>query len=289
MPARRFNLRDKPTRIAILRTMVYAKKTLGQNFLKSTSALDKIVAASKITTDSTVLEIGPGRGALTQALLATGAHVVAVEKDTELLPVLQEKFAGELAEGQLALQIGDILETEITDLGLPADYTLAANIPYYITGAIIRRFLETDLQPKRMVLLVQKEVAERIVGPKDAKKEKENILSLSVKAYGEPRYVATVSASSFDPKPKVDSAILAVEHISKDNFIAHKISEQDFFKTVKAGFAQKRKTLLNNFKQAGFEPDHIKAVFEKLQIQEKIRAEDLKLTDWFNLTQELGS
>lgn len=259
--------------------MAYAKKSLGQNFLKSKSALEKMVKAATVVSDDVVLEIGPGRGALTNVLLEQGARVIAVEKDVELVEVLEQKFAEQISAGQLQLVQGDVLEQDVARLELPDTYKLVANIPYYITGAIIRKFLETDHQPEVAALLVQKEVAERIVGDNN----KETILSLSVKAYGEPRYVATVSASSFSPAPKVDSAIIVITDISKNRFESSEIDEKSFFSLVKAGFAQKRKTLSNNLKQAEYQPEHIQTVLQNCGLQEKVRAEDISTEQWFEL------
>lgn len=255
-----------------------AKKSLGQNFLKSEKALGDMVRAGNISAKDIVLEIGPGKGALTAKLLETGAKVIAIEKDRELIPLLQETFATYIASGQLELLEADILEFETTsDLRLTtsSSYKLVANIPYYITGAIIRKFLESDFQPTSMTLLVQKEVAERIV----ARDGKESILSISVKAYGTPHYIDKVPRRYFSPEPAVDSAIIHIDGISKANF--KDVSEQAFFAIVKAAFGQKRKTLANNLANYR-DPISI----EGLGIDPKARAEDLKLADFFKLSRE---
>ncbi len=243
------------------------KKSLGQNFLKSKKAIGDMVRAAGVSRGDTVLEIGPGKGVLTEALLETGAKVVAVETDRELIPLLQEKFAEYLESKQLEIIEADILEFDVN----LKQYKLVANIPYYITGAIIRKFLESDFQPTSMTLLVQKEVAERIV----ARDGKESILSISVKAYGDPSIISKVPKRYFTPEPKVDSAIIHIGDISKDNF--KKVSEAAFFKVVKAGFAQKRKTLGKNLSQIG-------AKLPKW-LPEKVRAEDIKLGDWFSIVE----
>jgi 16S rRNA (adenine1518-N6/adenine1519-N6)-dimethyltransferase len=248
------------------------KKSLGQNWLNSPSAIEKIVSAGELKTGETVLEIGPGRGALTSALLATGAKVIAVEKDHRLIDELGEKFASEITSRQLTLIEGDIL---IDQPNIKGDYKLIANIPYYITGEIIRTFLENNHQPEKMVLLVQKEVAKRIV----ASDKKESILSMSVKVYGTPTYVATVKAGSFIPKPKVDSAILAISNISKTNF--KNVSEVKFFQTIKAGFAQKRKKLKNNLSLTDNQ-------MSTLDLSPDIRAEDLTLANWLRLAHKIS-
>src|SRR3990167_5903415 len=168
-----------------------AKKSLGQHFLKSERALRTMVEAGKVTKEDTVLEIGPGRGVLTEKLLAVGCQVIAVEKDDGLFELLEQKFAKEIASSKLTLIHDDILNFKLKI----ENYKLVANIPYNITGAILKKILETDYQPETMVLLVQKEVAERIVGKRGSRAStKESILSISVKAYGIPRYVETVKA-----------------------------------------------------------------------------------------------
>src|SRR3989344_7683573 len=196
---------------------VTAKKSLGQNFLRSKSALGKIVDAADIKKDDTVLEVGPGEGILTRRLLDGAGKVVAVEKDDGLISLLREKFSGDIASGKLILVHSDILDFDPKPNTLnevPTSYKLVANIPYYITGKFLRKFLSGASQPSRMVLLLQKEVVDRIV----ARNGKESLLSLSVKAFGHPRVIARVSADAFRPKPKVDSAILLIENISHKLF-----------------------------------------------------------------------
>src|SRR3989344_2448242 len=161
--------------------MMKPKKSLGQHFLKSRDALRKIIQAGEISQDDVILEIGPGKGVLTEELLKNSSRIIAVEKDRELFVFLSEKFQKEVKEKKLILINEDILNSKIENLKLKI-YKLISNIPYNITGAILKKFLTEKYQPKRMVLLVQKEVAERIV----ARDKKESILSISVKAYGEP-------------------------------------------------------------------------------------------------------
>ena len=185
------------------------KKSLGQNFLTSQSVVDKIVETANLNPKDVVLEVGPGKGVLTQALLEKAGKVIAVEKDDALIYLLKEKFAQEIKEEKLVLVRGDILKFDFEERGLKkSNYKIVANIPYYITGEFLRSVLSSDIQPSQMVLLVQKEVAERI-----ARSKKESILSLSIKVYGEPKYIQIVKAGSFNPAPKVDSAILSIENL----------------------------------------------------------------------------
>lgn len=252
-----------------------AKKSLGQNFLHAPNIISAMVHAGKISVENIVLEVGPGKGALTSKLLETGVHVIAVEKDDRAIPFLQEKFLNEIRSGQLELIHGDILELEI-DVNKFKNYILIANIPYYITGEFLRKFLETDNQPIRIVVMLQKEVAKRITD------EKGSILSLSIKAYGEPKYLTTVSRKLFRPIPNVDSAVLIIENISKKFFIEGKIDEKYFFEVLKAGFAHKRKVLIKNL-EIKIPKETLKFIWERENIDTKVRAEDLSPEMWKKL------
>jgi 16S rRNA (adenine1518-N6/adenine1519-N6)-dimethyltransferase len=267
------------------------KKSLGQNFLKEPKIIGDIVVASGVKSSDTVLEVGPGEGILTRGLLDTGAKVTSVEKDDRLIAVLEEKFKKEIESGQFELIHADIL-----DFVLPKSFgkfKIVANIPYYITGQIIRMFLESENQPESMTLLVQKEVAERIVAGGQPLKAssgrmtngKESLLSLSVKVFGEPKYVRTVGRGAFSPQPNVDSAVLHISDISKNKLGG--IEEKFFFKVLHAGFAHKRKQLLPNLSEL-FRKDTLQKIFEKCEIDPKARAEDLPLTKWLELCKELS-
>ena len=243
-----------------------ARKKWGQYFLNSASALSAILETAGIQTDDIILEIGPGKGALTEKLLGLAGKVIAVEKDKGLVRYLKSRFAAELTKKRLILVEKDILELNINQ----PKYKIVANIPYYITGAILRHFLTAEHQPEQMVLLLQKEVAERIV----ARDGKESILSISVKAFGKPKYIKKVPAGAFNPSPRVDSAILAVHDISRKNFKG--ADEKKFFSIVKKGFAHKRKILKSNL---GAE----NKIMTSCNIDLKARAEDLTLVHWLCL------
>ncbi len=255
------------------------KKQFGQNFLTSIPARIAIVAAGDVTENDTVLEIGPGKGFLTKGLLEKGSHVVALEKDRDLLPLLSETFPSEVMSGKLSLIEGDVLEFDPSSQKLSANgYKLIANIPYYITGAIISRFLSDVPQPSLMVILIQKEVAERIV----ARDGKESLLSLSVKVYGEPKMVYKVSSGSFFPAPKVDSAVLQIKNISRTNF-KNTYHEEIFFKLIHAGFAHKRKMAISQIQEV-FPTHNMQQVFDTLMIDKRVRAEDVPLVTWLRLS-----
>lgn len=255
---------------------------LGQHFLTGTWAAHALAGSVHASPGETILEIGPGKGALTRELLATGGHVLAIEKDELLAKGLLETFAGEIASGALRVVPADIRDFAPAEYGLAAEeYVLAANIPYYITGEILRQFLETASPPRAMALLIQKEVADRII----ARNGKESILSLSVKAYGRPSIIAKVSRGNFSPPPSVDSAILLVEDISKKFFDG--FEEKMFFKVVKSGFASKRKFLANNLSVV-FEKDAVLHALEMCGLSIKVRAEDVSLLKWGVLARELS-
>ncbi len=257
---------------------MFKKKSLGQHFLTSSSYLQAVADAADVTVGDTVLEIGPGEGALTTVLLAKGARVVAIEKDHRLVPMLHATFDKEAYNGQLEVLEADALEFDISNspvLKTAATYKVVANIPYYITGALLRKFLTGPKQPSTLVFLVQKEVAERI-----ARSKKESLLSLSIKAYGTPRYVKTVPRGAFTPAPDVDSAILLVSNISRDNF-TNEEEEKHFFALIHAGFAQKRKLLVRNLEPVLGKSASV--YLEAVGLPANSRAEDVSLIHWLAL------
>jgi len=267
-------------------TMRSARKStgakLGQHFLTGLWAAHRLAEAVDVKSGETILEIGPGKGALTKELLATGARVVAVEKDPLLVRQLYDRFTKSIVEKQLTIIKADVRDFNPSKSNLTTEkYVLAANIPYYITGEIIRQFLETAVQPRAMALLVQKEVADRII----ARNGKESILSLSVKAYGTPKIIARVSRGNFSPPPNVDSAILLIGDISKKFFQG--FDEKIFFKVVRAGFASKRKFLANNLAVA-FGKDAASHALRMCDLDTDVRAEDVPLEKWKCLARQLS-
>jgi 16S rRNA (adenine1518-N6/adenine1519-N6)-dimethyltransferase len=252
---------------------------LGQHFLKDAWAARALAHAAHARPREPILEIGPGKGILTRELLLLGSPVVAVEKDEALVALLHEKFSTEILSHSLTIIPGDIRAFDPGEAGLAAGaYAVAANIPYYITGEIIRQFLSCAVQPHTMALLIQKEVAERIVS------HTESILSLSVKAYGTPRMVHKVPRRHFSPPPSVDSAIIAIEHISKDFF--RDISEDAFFALVRTGFAAKRKMLINNL--SAIAPKEVLIqVFAECDIDLTARPENVSIELWKQLALRL--
>ena len=254
---------------------------LGQHFLTAHWAAVSLARAANVRSGETILEIGPGKGMLTRELVATGGAVVAIEKDELLVAKLHETFAREIADRRLKIIAADIRDVTPEKLTLEqGEYVLAANIPYYITGEIIRQFLTAAAQPRAMAILIQKEVAQRIIS------KKESILSLSVKAYGRPVIIEKVSRKSFSPAPSVDSAILLIDAISRDFFAD--IDEAVFFAVVHAGFASKRKFVANNL-AVKYGKDAAAKALATIGIDEKERAENVPLEKWKSIAQELST
>lgn len=255
------------------------KKSLGQNFLMHARIAERIADAAKLTKGDTVVEVGPGTGMLTRPLLARAGKVIAIEADDALIAPLSETFAKEIREGTLSLIHADIRAWDPGSVGGP--YKVVANIPYYITGEIVRMFLSARRKPASMTLLVQKEVAERV-----ARSKKESLLSLSVKAYGVPKYEFTVPRGAFRPAPNVDSAVLSVSGIQ--NAFESDKEEKRFFDILHAGFAHKRKLLARNLEDVA-PLERVRKGFTGAGIAEKARSEDLSVQKWRELARILSS
>ena len=251
---------------------LHPKKRIGQNYMRDASALEKVAGAADINSKDVVLEIGPGLGSLTRYLSISAQQVVAVELDPELVPILLTVLKPYV---NVRIIRGDILALAPRELGLPSNYLVVANIPYNITSAIIRHLLESEPKPRRVVLTIQKEVAERICAvPPDM-----SLLALSVQVYGSPQITASIPAEAFYPAPKVDSAVVKIE-IHPEPCIPHPLLPI-FFRLIKAGFSQKRKTLRNSL-AAGLEISTTEAeeLLIKAEINSKRRAETLSLNEW---------
>jgi 16S rRNA (adenine1518-N6/adenine1519-N6)-dimethyltransferase len=256
---------------------VHPNRRLGQNFLVDTDALQRVVAAATISAQEAVLEIGPGLGSLTRYLALAAKKVVAVELDDRLIPALRQILA---PYPNIDLVQGDILALDPFQLMnktgiLDSSYLVVANIPYYITSALIRHLLEASLPPTRMVLTVQRAVAERIC----ANPGEMSLLALSVQVYGTPTITTHIPAGAFYPVPKVDSAVVRVEINLSPLFKAAEL--KTFFRLAKAGFSQKRKTLRNAL--AGgmrWSPVEAGAILNTIGIEPNRRAETLGLQEW---------
>jgi len=279
---------------ALLRAYdLHPKKGLGQHFLADQAALGQIVAAADLTPTDTVLEIGPGLGTLTSLLAERAGRVVAVELDDRLAAILAERLAG---CPNVEVRPGNILRiSDFASLVGPS-YKVVANLPYYITSAVLRHLLERHDQPSLLVVTVQREVAERIVAvPPDM-----SLLAVSVQFYGRPSLVARIPAGAFYPPPKVDSAVVRIDVLGE---LAVSLGEAsaspegdlceasgpgvgvaDFFRVVRAGFGHKRKTLRNALSAGlGLAPVRVEQALAQAGIDSRRRAETLSLQEWADL------
>ncbi len=253
-----------------------ADKSLGQHFLINEKTYEKIITALVIKPADTIIEIGPGWGTLTEYLAQTGAQITAIEKDRDLIAPLETLFEN---TKNVKIVEQDILESNPSSLGLlPHSYKVVGNIPYYITSHLLRTILEQWPAPETIVLMIQKEVAQRIV----AKPGELSLLAVSVQYYAHAKLVAKVSASAFYPRPKIDSAIILIK--------PHSVSEvtefsEAFFKTVKAGFKEKRKQLINNLSNhLDIDKEVITAKLNQLEINPQRRAQTLSIEEWKKIT-----
>ena len=258
-----------------------ADKRLGQNFLQDPYALEKIIQSAEIHSTDTVLEIGPGLGSLTRYLAATAKYVVAIELDERLSPPLETIIA---PYDNIRLIHGDILNIEPHEIITQQDYLVVANIPYYITSAVLRHLLEAHPKPRRIVLTIQKEVAERIcAGPGDM-----SLLALSVQVYGQPRIAVRIPAGAFFPVPKIDSSVLTVDLYQTPVIPIEQLDT--FFSLIKAGFSQKRKKLRNSL-SAGMRlsTDQTEKLLHAANIDPQRRAETLSLGEWGLLSERYSA
>jgi 16S rRNA (adenine1518-N6/adenine1519-N6)-dimethyltransferase len=260
-----------------------AKKGLGQHFLVDGRVLRRIVAAADLTPQDTVIEVGPGLGILTQELAQQAGRVVAIEADSEMVSALSAIVA---RHPNLAVVQGDIMRIDPVSLlpspsGVSTSYKVVANIPYYITSAVLRHFLEASRQPRLMVVMVQKEVGKAIVAqPGDM-----SLLAVSIQFYGKPSIVARVPARSFYPAPKVDSVILRIDVYDKPPVDVP--SARAFFDTVRAGFSAPRKQLRNSLAQGlAVGTQEAADLLERAVVDPRRRAETLSIEEWGRLCRE---
>jgi 16S rRNA (adenine1518-N6/adenine1519-N6)-dimethyltransferase len=255
---------------------ILPKKSLGQNFLHDPNLLDKIVSIAELDPTDAVLEVGPGTGALTERLAAAARRVVAVEVDERLQAVLEDVVA---ACPNLQVLYRDILDVDVAALFRGEPYVMVANLPYYITSAILRHVLEIDHRPRRLVLTVQQEVAERLLAEPDDM----SILTVSVQFYGQPRIVARLKPGVFWPRPDVDSAVVRIDTYARPPVDVPDAAQ--FFRVVRAGFGQKRKQLKNSISSGlHLSSAETQALFQSAGIDSRRRAETLTLDEWARLT-----
>jgi 16S rRNA (adenine1518-N6/adenine1519-N6)-dimethyltransferase len=272
-------LRPSKVRSLLRKFGIKPRKGLGQNFLVSKGLLQRIIAAAEIGDEDAVLEIGAGLGTLTRSLAQRARRVIAVELDERLIPPLRQMLA---SYPQVEIVQGDMLAIEPADL-LSTPYKVVANLPYYITSAILRHFLEARRKPNLMVVTVQREVARRLVaGPGSM-----SLLGVSVQFYGQPRIVAYAPPGAFYPSPRVESAVVRIDLYDQCPTVVHDVDA--FFDVVRAGFAQRRKQLRNSLSQGLNMPvDHVVEALHRTGLSEKQRAQELSVEQWARLYKELS-
>jgi 16S rRNA (adenine1518-N6/adenine1519-N6)-dimethyltransferase len=265
---------------------LHARKGLAQHFLVDGGVVKQILAAAELSPSDTIIEVGPGLGVLTEELVRGVGRVIAIELDQRLAGLLKEKMA---SSDNLTVINEDVLKTDAAQLLAPLgvfDYKVVANLPYYITGAVIRHFLEASLKPRLMVIMVQREVAKQIT----AKPGEMSLLSVSVQFYGAPKIAAKVPARAFYPAPDVDSAVLRIDVYPEPKVAVNNVDE--FFRLVKAGFSANRKQLVNSLANGLVLPKtEVLPFLEKAGIDPKRRAETLNIEEWgqlFNVYREQG-
>jgi len=261
--------------------MFKPSKRLGQNFIADKKVLENIIESSQINKNDLILEIGPGQGSLTYALSEKAGKVVAVEKDDRLYNYLLDKLGNrkniEFINDDILNFVGSKKFMETFSAG---DWKVIANIPYYLTSFLLRKILELKNKPSEIILMVQKEVAERMV----AGSGEMNLLAVSTQLFAEPSILFSVSKNSFWPKPKVDSMVIKL----KVRGGKLDIDEELFFKIVKAGFSSKRKVLANNISdKLGIDKGMVYDIFEGINLDRKIRAQELAISDWVKIYEKI--
>ena len=250
---------------------------LGQHFLIEEKYLDHILEASEPLKGKKVLEIGPGMGVLTRQLSKRANEVIAIEIDGRMVSILKTMC---IKCTNLTVREMDIRNYDPTDIG---DYKIVANLPYYLTSHIIKKFLEEKNKPSQMVILVQKEVAERIC----AKPNKMNMLAVSVQFYGEPTLIASVPRDAFYPVPEVVSAIVRINLYRTPLFTD--VDPNKFFRLAKKGFREKRKQLINSLLGMGYEKNELERILQEAEIDPQRRAETLTMADWHTIYKKFYS
>lgn len=259
----------------------WPKRLRGQNFLISKLVLKKIIRTAQLERNDKILEVGPGFGVLTQELVKRAKKVWAIESDPKMVKFLQEMLGDfsnlEIIEGDIFKRFSD-LKSFLKNFS----YKLVSNLPYNITSLVLRNFLSQKPKPSQLILLVQKEVAERIV----ARPGQMSLLSVAIQFYGKPQIISLVSKKNFWPQPKVDSALIKIDTLRDKELPS--LNQELFFKIVKAGFSSRRKKLSNSLARSlGIKKEEIEEILIKIHLPLKIRSQELTLQDWQNLALRL--
>ena len=259
-----------------------AKKKYGQNFLEDSELSEKIIEISGVSKDIEVIEIGPGLGFLTEKLIEKSKYLTAFEIDDDLIPVLNKKFQG---RDNFSLIHEDFMTADLgTFLDGKKNIKVVANIPYYITSSIINKLIEYRKNISEIYLMVQKEVAERIAS--EAGSRNMSLLTHAVQFYADAEYLFTVPKEKFTPVPKVDSAFLKIKMFEDERY-EKQISEEEYFKYLKAAFSNKRKSIANNLSGEGYSKEVTGDILEKLGKTRLARTEEFSVQEFINLIDEL--
>ncbi len=257
-------------------------KSKGQNFLIDENIIKKIIDAAGLAKSDRVLEIGPGLGVLTRELISASGNVAAVELDDRVIAYLKQSLAGDISSGKFRLIEGDALRVNYRAEGFSDfNFKIVANLPYSITAKFFRQFLELGPKPSEIIVMIQKEVAQRICAPAGEM----SLLALSAQLFSRPKILFTVSSQSFWPAPEVESAVVRLE-LKRE---IGSVDAKKLFRIAKIGFAAKRKQLHNNLSGGlGLSSGEVKAVFKKFGWREDARAQDLSVEDWMKLSEILN-
>lgn len=255
-----------------------ANKKFGQNFLINEEIINKIIEKADVTQNDVVIEIGPGLGSLTAKLLENAKKVIAIELDSNMVKILNERFC---LYNNFELIENDVLKVDLQSIVEKYESVkVVANLPYYITTPIIMKLLEEKLKLKSITVMVQKEVGERFCAEPNSKEY--GAITISVNYYTVPQIVINVPKENFEPVPEVDSCVIRLD--IRENPPIKLKSEKEFFRLVKAGFSQRRKTINNSLASMGRTKEEIKEALEKLGIDQKLRAENLKMEDFAEIS-----
>lgn len=254
-------------------------RALGQNFLVDERVAERIIEAAEISPSDTVLEIGPGRGALTEKLVGRASRVVAVEVDKKLVQELEEKFGG---ARNLEIIHGDALRVSAGELRLPSKFKLVANLPYASGAAMLRRFLEKGPRPSVAVVMLQREVAERIAAPPS----RSTLLTIAVQLFGKPKIIFRVPPPAFSPQPKVESAVIEIR-VPERSELLRNLDVAKFFTILKAGFSAPRKKLHNNLKKF-VSSERLGEILKHFGVSPDARPAELGVKDWVALVRALS-
>jgi len=268
------------TRMLLNQYGLKAKKKFGQNFLINNEIITSIIEKSGITKDDVVLEIGPGLGTLTKELLKNSKKVLAVELDEDMCNILKNRFDA----SNLEIINEDILKIDLNEYAKKyGKLKVVANLPYYITTPIIMKLLENDYEIDTITVMVQKEVGERICS---TSKDRENsAITIGINYYAKPSIIIDVPKENFYPSPEVDSCVIKLQVL--DNPSVEVNDKDKFFGIVKLAFSQRRKTILNSLSSGAYNKEQIQAVLDKLQLDTKLRAEDLSIEDYANISNNI--